>query len=799
MAINERLIHTAEEAAAPSGGGTGNQEEGLILHLDANDDDSYDGDGSVWYDITNHEYTPAIDPAENFNTVTYSGAASAQSITGVGFQPDLVWIKSRNLSNNHVLIDSVRGLNGGSTYENLYTNLSNAQANDNAVNSLDSDGFSLVNSQQNANHSSYTYVAWCLKAGGAAVSNTDGDVNSNVSVNNDLGFSIVEGTGSGTGVQTVGHGLDVPPEMVLIKNVSVTDNWWVYHKDLGVGKYLQLNTTAVTANWAEDMVVNSTELGVRQNSTGSWGNLIAYCFASKRGVSKVGSYKGTGASGNKVYTGFEPAFVMFKNTSATGNWIMHDNKRDTTNPRTPHLRANTSGAEDTGSSEQVDFNADGFTLKGTGQNANSSGHNFIYLAFAAEKPDSLIDDTDLDLHLDPSVSGSVTTSTWSDQAGSNNGTLTNFSSTLDDFYDEELGDSILFDGSNDYVNVGSSVRKQLPMTVEAWLNPVTDANAAFYSNYDGTNVKGFYMRVQSDGTFLIDCYNGSSNRTLLNNTTGSIDDNKWSHVAVTFSTSKVKLYINGTKTDEVSTNSQGIGFTSSFDTTLGVRGTNSDLYKGKMGQVRVYSSELTADEVMQNYRFTKNDYPNGFNGTLSGGLSSSDWNSSGYFSFDGTDDEVTFTSSSMPSTGFSISAWFNMDNLPASGSAYGVVAWGDETAGERRSIIVWNGGSGNPHAYFSGYGSSANIGGTTELSASTWYHVVVTEENGTAKVYLNGSEDGSGSVTLNAYSGTTGRVGNTGSTGEEFDGKISDVKIFDKVLTSAEVTAEYNKGQFGDN
>ena len=93
MAINERLVHTASAAAA----GTGNQEEGLILHLDANDVDSYDGDGDVWYDIHDHEYTPTTNVSEHFNTVLYPGNDGINdSITGVGFQPDLVWIKRRN-------------------------------------------------------------------------------------------------------------------------------------------------------------------------------------------------------------------------------------------------------------------------------------------------------------------------------------------------------------------------------------------------------------------------------------------------------------------------------------------------------------------------------------------------------------------------------------------------------------------------------------------------------------------------------------------------------------------------------
>ena len=141
MALDKKLFK--KDAAAASADTT---TEDLILHLDAADIDSFDTNGaddSTWYDIANFEYEPTEDPADHFNIVTYSGTAGAGSITGVGFQPDMVWIKSRNLSNNHVLIDSLRGLNGGSTYENLYPNLNNAQANDNAVSSLDSDGFSL--------------------------------------------------------------------------------------------------------------------------------------------------------------------------------------------------------------------------------------------------------------------------------------------------------------------------------------------------------------------------------------------------------------------------------------------------------------------------------------------------------------------------------------------------------------------------------------------------------------------------------------------------------------------------------
>ena len=250
----------------------------------------------------------AIEPS--FNTVIYTGNASTRSITGVGFQPDLVWIKNRSnaVGYFHAIIDSIRG-----TAKVLSSNASGIDSTSytQQLTSFDSDGFSLGDNSDSGNYvnlSGDDYVAWCFNAGDNEVTNTDGDHDSTVRANNDLGFSIVKGSGSGTGVQTVGHGLDSAPEMILIKNIAVTDNWWVYHSATGVGKYLQLNTTAATANWSDNMVVNSTEIGVRQNSTGSWGNLIAYCFASKTGVSKVGTYTGNGTTNNEITTGFEPAF-----------------------------------------------------------------------------------------------------------------------------------------------------------------------------------------------------------------------------------------------------------------------------------------------------------------------------------------------------------------------------------------------------------------------------------------------------------------------------------------------------------
>ena len=205
MAINERLIHTAEEAAAPSDGGTGNQQEGLILHLDANDVDSYDGNGSVWHDITNHEYTPTTNVDEHFNTVLYAGdGTTSNSITGVGFQADFVWVGGRTAGNYHPIQDSVRGVNSV-----IFSALDNPEMTADwrddfgQITSFDEDGFTLSdgvgNANSNFNQNNEDYVAWCLKAGGAAVSNTERwkvpiTYISRMSINNDLGFSIVKWT-----------------------------------------------------------------------------------------------------------------------------------------------------------------------------------------------------------------------------------------------------------------------------------------------------------------------------------------------------------------------------------------------------------------------------------------------------------------------------------------------------------------------------------------------------------------------------------------------------------------------------
>ena len=328
-------------------------------------------------------------PSNHFAPYIYAGNGGTQNIT-LNFKPDLVWIKTRNLPSNHVLTDIVRG-----EQKSLNSDLSAAQGNQSPLGiQFESNGFTALDNSgggAGVNGNSKTYVAWNFKAGGAAVANTNGTINSQVSVNNTLGFSIVSYTGTGSNA-SVGHGLDAPAELLIVKLTSGTMSW-VVGSFVGGGspqnKFLTLNSSvaAETYNMWQNTAPTSSVFTIStdgQPNTNN-GNYIAYAFTSKAGFSKVGSYTGNGSTnGPMVNTGFEPAFVMVKGSSNSGSWIMYDNKRSTTNPRNKQLRADSNIAETTSSNLSIDFFANGFQLKGSDTDYNGSGRTFIYLAMAAD-------------------------------------------------------------------------------------------------------------------------------------------------------------------------------------------------------------------------------------------------------------------------------------------------------------------------------------------------------------------------------------------------------------------------------
>ena len=328
-----------------------------------------------------------VDSESHFNVVTYTGTGTTLNVTGVGFQPDLVWMKRRDSANSHDLIDVVRG-----DTARLFPNLTDAELSD-VTFSFDSDGFSPDPTKANENAAGGSYVAWCWKAGGTAVTNTDGAINSQVSANVDAGFSIATYTGnSSTG--TIGHGLSKKPELVIIKNRGASTSWYVGSPSFGTNNYLLLNSTSAMLNYVDgsggaffnyggwtDSVVNVYNNNSTSINSTSY-SYVMYSFHSVEGFSKFGTYVGNGsADGPFVYTGFKPAFVMVKASSTTGNWCMFDDARNTYNEVNELLNAEASDAEYVNVGG-LDFLSNGFKQRNTNSNRNSSGTTYIYMAFA---------------------------------------------------------------------------------------------------------------------------------------------------------------------------------------------------------------------------------------------------------------------------------------------------------------------------------------------------------------------------------------------------------------------------------
>ena len=326
---------------------------------------------------------------DNFAPVAYTGNGGTQSITSLDFQPDFVWIKNRDSGTaNHRLYNSITyggPVADGNSTSFLKSNKTDQESSSaNTLTSLDSNGFSLYGTGGETNASGNDYVAWCWKAGGAAVSNTNGSITSTVSANPDAGFSIVKiNSATGTSADTIGHGLSQAPEMIFYKTTSTTGNWSVYHSALGntKGVYLNLTSAAVTSQFFWN---NTSPTSSVFTAYGSQGNShIAYCFHSVDGYQKVGSYTGTGATGNTVTTGFEPRFVLIKGavTPNNTNWWIFDNVRNPSNPLGKGLIPNLSAAEQP-QGTYLNFVSNGFTwLSGNGE-FNSLNDTYIYLAIA---------------------------------------------------------------------------------------------------------------------------------------------------------------------------------------------------------------------------------------------------------------------------------------------------------------------------------------------------------------------------------------------------------------------------------
>ena len=326
-------------------------------------------------------YTTIDDPSAHFHTRLYTATGNAISVTNNAnagdFQPDWIWLKSRNNATNHNVFDSSRGQT-----KRLYPN-TNDQEDTVGTFALNSNGFSIGGSGSSGigdiNVANKTMVAWQWKAnGGTTSSNTDGTITATVQANTTAGFSIVTFTGNGAS-QTVGHGLNQAPVLSIRKKRETTGDWFVHTNVFDGGMdYLKLSTTGASSSSSLANFTSTT--GAADDNSNQY---VVYFFHSVKGYSKIGTYTGNGnADGPFIYTGFKPALVIAKRTDGSGNdWRIADNKRDPFNIVDGRIKPNTTAAED--DNNQFDFLSNGFKLRTDAGDLNgTSGHTFIYLAFA---------------------------------------------------------------------------------------------------------------------------------------------------------------------------------------------------------------------------------------------------------------------------------------------------------------------------------------------------------------------------------------------------------------------------------
>tara|TARA_A100001201_G_scaffold139703_1_gene131960 strand:+ start:930 stop:4478 length:3549 start_codon:yes stop_codon:yes gene_type:complete len=468
---------------------------------------------------------------KNFRAVLYTGNGGTQSITGVGFKPDFVWLKNRS-QNNYAprIFDSSRGAT-----KRLQSSTNAAESTDStSITSFDADGFTL-GADNYVNNNGDNFVAWCWKAGGGTTSsNSDGDITSTVQANTDAGFSIVKYTGNNTGSnQTIAHGLGATPEIVILKALDRSADWAVIAPNAGVGPgdFLQLNGLSAASGsgtifgYASNTGVSPTStvftVGGSNDSNATGEDYVAYCFKSVSGFSKIGTYTGNSSNdGPIVETGFEPAFLMIKNIDDSGSWFIYDNKRNTSNPRINYLHANGNNVEasDMGG---VDFLSNGFQIKEDHDDVNDTGDTYIYMAFAANPDEEA-----------PTLPSSFNIETYVGNA-SNNSVNIDFDAGLTWIKNRDsTGYNILFDtirGLNQVIHSGRTNAQQASSNNFSYSNGVLSFDGSTtWGNKDGDDYIAWAWQADDNEPTIIPeagkkiyLNHGASNYVAINAVSGS--------------------------------------------------------------------------------------------------------------------------------------------------------------------------------------------------------------------------------------------------------------------------------------
>ena len=350
-------------------------------------------------------YTTINKPSDHFNVSTWTADdTSPRSLTGFGHKPDFLWGGHRNSgSTNPNVVDSTRGGNKNLTTATTAVEDSGSHG---IIDSFDTDGITVSNGTNSTYPRLYynrnnpfggsdggEYVYWHWKAnGGTTSSNSSGTLTSTVQANTTAGFSIVTWTGSGSGNETVGHGLSSAPEMIILKPRSEARHWLIWFDAFGDNDKAFLFDEDVPADNRYGPNAPTTSVfglyggqGNRDTTT-----FVAYAFHSVQGYSKFGRFVGNNDSnGTMVYTGFKPRWIMVKNGStnhSNHDWIIFDSKRERVNLIDTFLKGNSGEAETTSGRNQVDFLSNGFKARSSYGDFNGGSGDYFYYAAFAEHP-----------------------------------------------------------------------------------------------------------------------------------------------------------------------------------------------------------------------------------------------------------------------------------------------------------------------------------------------------------------------------------------------------------------------------